>query len=241
MNKAIFNSGLIGVFALFLFISFTACSYMDETAPFSNEDSEIVNYAEDFALAHNDCLDYCFKNLNSSTKASVIFTSLEKFNSKIAELANSYVESRTTISLKSSSQFFTIETIHSITIPAIRNQMNDTELFFIDRILAEKPNERGTLDRIISEVILDKTLSDLQKKAVCSFITVYEKSSTYWQKNLQDWLTLKTTLVPNHITTRLAAWIAADCYWGWYGTVASGGNGIVGAGAAAVASACMAM
>lgn len=241
MNKAIFNSGLIGVFAFFLFISFTACSYMDETASFSNEDSEIINYAEDFALAHNDCLDYCFKNLNSSTKASVIFASLEEFNSKIAELANSYVEARTTISLKSGSPFFTMETINSVTIADIRNQMNDTELFFIDRILAEKPDAKETFDKISSEVVLDKTLSDLQKKAVCSFITVYEKSSTYWQKNLQNWLTLKTTLVPNPITTRLAAWIAADCYWGWYGTVASGGNGIVGAGAAAVASACMAM
>lgn len=225
----------------FLFILFTACSYTDETATSTTEDSEIISYAEYFATTHNECLDYCFEHLNHTTKASVTFAFMEDLNAKIAELAQSYVEAHTNLALKSNSQIITMDFINSVTITDIRNRMNDTELFFIDKTLAESPNRKEVFDKIISEVIADKTLTTLQKKAVCSFITVYQKSAAYWDKNRQDWLTLKTNLVPNQLTLRVAAWIAADCYWGWYGTVSSGGNGIVGAGAAAVASGCMLM
>lgn len=241
MKKTIFKLGLTGAIAVFLFALCIGCSSTDETIPFSDEDSQIISYAEQFATTHNDCLDYCLKHLNTSTKSNVEFASLNDFHSKIAELAKLYVEAHTTFKLKSSYQLFAVEFINSVTIPDIRKNMSDTELFFIDKTLAENPNKKEKLAEIIANVIADKTLSVLQKKAVCSFITVYEKSSSYWNKNRQEWLTLKTALLPNHITPRLAAWIAADCYWGWYGTVASGGNGIMGAGAAAVASGCMAM
>lgn len=30
-------------------------------------------------------------------------------------------------------------------------------------------------------------------------------------------------------------WVVVDCYWGWFGTVSSGGNLVVGSGAAAIA------
>lgn len=241
MKKEILKLGLIGVMTPFLFILFTACSYTDETATSTTEDSEIVSYAEYFATTHNECLDYCFEQLNTTTKASVTFASMNELNAEMVELAQSYVEAHTNLALKSNGQILTIDFINSATISDIRNRMSDSELFFIDKTLAESPNRKDVFEKIISEVITDKTLTTLQKKAVCSFITVYQKSTAYWDKNRQDWLTLKTNLVTHQITLRLAAWIAADCYWGWYGTVASGGNGIVGAGAAAVASGCMAM
>lgn len=66
-------------------------------------------------------------------------------------------------------------------------------------------------------------------------------TSEYWITKHSYWMDLKMQSIDQFTTTKAAAWVVADCYWGWFGTVSSGGNGLVGAGAAAVASACAAL
>lgn len=74
-----------------------------------------------------------------------------------------------------------------------------------------------------------------------------ESSYDYWQENSDEWLSFLQENVEmeygvwNDIKKKLKTtdWnrvVFSDAYYAWFGTVSSGGNLIVGAGAAAVGS-----
>lgn len=228
--------GLIGL-VLFLLPS---CANDVETSSFTNEDSEIINYAEKFADFHNECLDFCYQTFKIQTKTEMYFSSNEEFNERIVELVNLYVDQQRGVSSKAHSIPLTLEFITSLTITDIRDQMSEAELIYIDRILQLDPAMSLRLEEMKKEILGDISLSTVHKKAILAFLSLYEKSFAYWNVNYQKWIDLKSMYI-NLVTTKAAGWVVADCYWGWYGTVSSGGNGLVGAGAAAVASMCAAM
>lgn len=151
-----------------------------------------------------------------------------------------YVDQQREVSSKAYSIPITLEFINSLTITDICNQMSEAELIYTDRILQLDPEMSLKLEEMKKEILGDISLSTVHKKAILAFLSLYEKAFAYWNVNYQKWIDLKRMYV-NLVTTKAAGWVVADGYWGWYGTVSSGGNGLVGAGAAAVASMCAAM
>ncbi|MCD8176012.1 MAG: cell wall metabolism sensor histidine kinase WalK [Tannerellaceae bacterium] len=223
-------------------VAFCACSNNEETTFFKQENSEIVFYAETFAFLHNDCLDYCYTNLNISTKAGKSFVSLDSFKEEITNLANMYVKIDTKGETNDDEvKFFSYDFINSISISEIRNMMSSTELSYIDQIISSSAENNQSINSIKEQILADNILSEEQKKCVYTFICVYEMKSVYWGENLEKWQGMAEKYIDGYAKTKAAGWIVADCYWGWFGTVSSGGNAIVGAGAAAVASVCMAI
>lgn len=227
-----------------LAIAVTSCSNEEnEMVKFGNKDSDIVVYAENFGKMHNECLDYCYEQLVSvKLRSKKTFTSEKEFNEGLVKLVNQYIEEKKTIvGLKSHNESITLDFIASVSNEDIREKMNSLELSYIDQTLLLEPNNKKALQNLQLKLLAEKNLTDLQKKAVASFISVYQKSSEYWITKHSYWMDLKMQSIDQFTTTKAAAWVVADCYWGWFGTVSSGGNGLVGAGAAAVASACAAL
>lgn len=245
MKRLLFNSKkIMGLVALMFTMLTVSCSNEEnEMINFGNEDYEILVYAENFGKLHNECLDYCYDQLNSmKLRSSKNFASEVEFYEKIVEFVNQYTKKEYSSSdLRNSNVFISLDLILSVTNEDIRKKMSSLELSYIDQIFMKEPTDKKAIQELLLKLLTEKDLSNLQKKGVASFISVYQQSSEYWDERLQDWMNLKKNSIEQFKMTKVASWVVSDCYWGWFGTVSSGGNAIVGAGAATVASVCSAL
>ena len=175
-------------------------------------------------------------------RSSKNFASEVEFYEKIVEFVNQYTKKEYSSSdLRNSNVFISLDLILSVTNEDIRKKMSSLELSYIDQIFMKEPTDKKAIQELLLKLLTEKDLSNLQKKGVASFISVYQQSSEYWDERLQDWMNLKKNSIEQFKMTKVASWVVSDCYWGWFGTVSSGGNAIVGAGAATVASVCSAL
>ena len=184
----------MGLVALMFTMLTVSCSNEEnEMINFGNEDYEILVYAENFGKLHNECLDYCYDQLNSmKLRSSKNFASEVEFYEKIVEFVNQYTKKEYSSSdLKNSNVFISLDLLLSVTNEDIRKKMSSLELSYIDQIFMKEPTDKKAIQELLLKLLTEKDLSNLQKKGVASFISVYQQSSEYWDERLQDWMNLK--------------------------------------------------
>lgn len=192
----------------------------------SKSQKNIIEYADNFGKVHNEGVAFILEAATSETKSmnlpfnpedtkSFVFSILDKFVNKTTK---SYVEIE--------------EYYEELTNEDIRMLMSKRELLYVDEALANyySPNK---LDNLIIDVVSDKELSESQMYATATFISTLKYSAEYWSNNLNQWN--ETFKKPG----TKASWenvITADAFYGWWGTVGTGGNVAIGAGCAVAAS-----
>lgn len=216
----------------------------DEILNIENANSlEVINYATKVADIHNEGLDYCFNELNKSlTKGSLEYTSKTELIEQLFLLTNQFINQKAEqLSLPKGDieDVISVDMLSTMDINDIREKMSSNELYYVDQILMIAPTNTVELSNIQNLAIKDENLPALNKKAICGFIRLYNKSHEYWNKNQSVWDSyINMTIGKNHQLTKAAASdvALADCYWLWLATVSSAGNLLVGGGAALVGS-----
>lgn len=214
-----------------LIIFFTACSSNLEEHPLL-QGNEFVASGKEFAIIHNECLMNIYNSLTSSKTRNSANCGFSK--SDIILVANQYIAQHLSDTRAATDSVYISEETFNKTIDDIRNQMSESELNYVERVLSDAESN----NLIIEEIINDGNITDSNKKAIICFVTTYEASSEYWQQNIEEW----KNNIANTPTTRSVEFnwkevATADAYWGYTGMLSSGLNLWVGGGAAAVGSA----
>lgn len=226
-----------------------SCSSDDETpSPQTNQPtSTLIEKSKLFASLHNECIRKTLSDLNSTTiKSGQITPSL--IHSNILIFTDNYISEKHSFLRNTNTNICYIDTIKSITsngISFIRNNMSDTEIVYVDQGMTLL--ETGEpLDLLMIDVEQSK-LPEQNKEAILNFLSTLEASSEYWEAEGEEWIEFLENNLPDEelqnftffdkkgkIQWKQVAF--ADAYYGWFGTVSTGGNLIVGAGAAAAGS-----
>lgn len=138
-----------------------------------------------------------------------------------------------------------LRTSLSYDVPYIRRQMSVTELEFVDKALQFRDAGKS-YDDLLYEVGMSD-MPEENKEAMMNFISTLSSSSEYWETNRAEWVAFMESKVPEEqmdefrISLRRVQWdvvVFSDAYYGWFATVGTGGNLLVGAGIAAAGSIC---
>ncbi len=206
---------------------FMSCEKMQEN-PNDLINKQILDYAENVAKNHNECLDYIQLKLSKeSLKTSYIY------NKKMISIANDFISLNTENILKGTS-FLSDSFFDTISVSIIKKEMTEKELVYVSKV--EKNIYNNDSIAVLKEYALnDVELDELAKYKICTFICVAEASYKYWNNNSEKWkvLTNKNKLKN---TSNAEAIFLSDAFYGWWGTLGSGGNVVIGAACAAVGS-----
>lgn len=243
------KSSLIVVAFTIVIATIISCSNNDEPIMPSADQSTpaLIEKSKHFASLHNECIRKTLSELNTSFIHSNHITPAS-IHSNILLIMDSYISEKHTYLRNISTNTCYIDTISSITstdISFIRESMSDTEIIYIDQgmtlLEAGEPLELLMIDVEQSE------LPEQNKEAILNFLSTLEASSEYWEQEGDEWIEFLENNLPEEELQKFSffdkkgkiQWkqIAfADAYYGWFGTVSTGGNLIVGAGAAAAGS-----
>lgn len=125
------------------------------------------------------------------------------------------------------------EELLSVSREQIEALMSDKVKFYFDMIIDTDPQNVITLETLQQDILDDPMLSYVDKIFLHSSISVYIDTYQYWTNYF----------IENNISIQRNRWLApqwlvSDTVMGFYGLMGSGGNPIVGGGAAIFASAC---
>lgn len=193
---------------------------------------------------HNQLLNETLTNLKQHSSRSG-----EQTLSDISDNALSYMiqrsianTSRSEILLEEKQQI--IRDLTNKEVPAIRQEMSEREIEFIDRAIYSVEQHQQAIDALLIEAA-ESDLPELHKEAVMNFLATLQSSEIYWEENDENWTEyLRTHLSqddfeafklddPNVPLMQVAF---ADAYYIWWGTLNSGCNMGIGLCCGAVGS-----
>jgi hypothetical protein len=224
------NLSLVGIAML----TIECCQNVD-TPTISNVDTEDAN----FGNFHNEVISNIFDKLPDSQSRSN--------GVSIAEIKDVCIEEATESAiakdqLQYASSKITIQDVSSQTIVSIKNVMSNDDKEVIDGVVS-MINQNISIEKI-KKYILHSKLPGNKKDAANNFVDTYFSSKLYWEENGEAWINYINTNVVIGSRSR-SSWYDdiywdsvafSDAYYAWYGTLSSGCNLYVGAGAAAVGS-----
>lgn len=193
----------------------------------SQEERSLIEFGEKFGETHNLLLSKLYDDLIQLKTRTSTTHQVNISYELLVQLMNKHLTTKT----RANSSMLTAD-IYKESIEEIRSRAPLVDLEYIDRALATENENK--LNNLILELVKDES-ADLTKEAVLCFITTYKASLAYWRQNENNW----NEIILNRPQTRISWGRAAfaDAWWGYQGLLMSGANPIVGAGAAAVASA----
>lgn len=227
-----------------------SCANNNEPAlPSNTQDKTVlIEKSKQFATFHNECIKNTLSSLSSSQNRQNHITSFSIINSEVYLITDNYINGKLSRARNTeviASYNDTIKNITSHDVTAIRNDMTPVEIAFVDHSITLY--EKGeALDRLM----IDVEQSDLpitNKEAILNFMSTLEASSEYWEAEGEEWIEFLENNLPEEELQKFSFYdkkgkiqwkqvAFADAYYGWFGTVSTGGNLIVGAGAAAAGS-----
>ncbi len=251
MKKLILKHSNFYATCLFILAASVVFSCSNQEDPANQESnhtqSELIEKSKQFASLHNECI----KNVLSELKTSSIahkHTSVSSVRSNVFLITDNYIQGKHSHVRNTQTNICyndTIKDIVSQDIPSIRNIMTTTEIAYVERSMVLYETDKS-LDNLMIEV--EKSdLPHQNKEAILNFMTTLEASSEYWEAEGEEWIDFLEKNLPEEELQKFTFYdkagkiqwkqvAFADAYYGWFGTVSTGGNLIVGAGAAAAGS-----
>lgn len=191
----------------------------------SKSQKNIIEYADNFGKFHNDGLAFVFNTAAAQTKNMNLPFSFEDSRNFVFSTLDKFVNQNT------KSYIYIDEYYEELTNQDIRILMTDRELLYVDNAL-NNSHSSEYLDDLIINIVSDKELEESQMFATAAFVSTLKYSVQYWDKNLNSWN--ETFSIPKTKSWRDV--VACDAYYGWWGTVATGGNLGIGSACAATGS-----
>ncbi|WP_280647895.1 MULTISPECIES: hypothetical protein [unclassified Dysgonomonas] len=159
-----------------------------------------------------------------------------------AEIEYSEAEAEVTAELEAylESSEYSVAEFESYTKSDMNSQMGEREKYYIDKIYSnDEALFNGSMnEELMDEIVSDNLLTKEQKEGLCAFVSTMQSSSEYWDANYDNWMVLLTGKQQTKFSFKQKQVIFSDCWWGWYGTIASGGNFAIG-GCAGIAASCL--
>ncbi len=205
-----------------------------------NETSPINQSCLTFGQLHNEVIGEILYNLSTSPTRSSMMTEAEFKQQCIDYAVESVLERDSSLSLQYVKS--TITNISQRAVDDIRLSMSSYEKQVIDTV-SRMISEEQT-DVTIENYVYNSNLNLQQKQGVINFYDTYQSSSEYWAEHGKEWIAYIEENVDLSSGKR-SSWYKriswgqvafSDAYYGWYGTVSTGGNIYVGIGAAAAGS-----
>lgn len=199
-----------------------------------------MEQSKKFGELHNECVGEVLSFLMINTTRSGEFNSSSISDDVLVSICD-YVNRNNGSQLNVEDLKITL----SHDVPYIRQQMSVTELEFVDKAMQFRDSGRS-YDYLLYEVGMSD-MPEENKEAMMNFISTLSSSSEYWETNRAEWIAYMESKVPEdqleefRISLRRVQWDAvvfSDAYYGWFATVGTGGNLLVGASIAAAGSIC---
>lgn len=224
--------------ALFGVVMLLLQSCSNETAPAIPEQKE--SQEANFGTVHNEV-------------AAEILESLISFRSRgdcvtITAVHDACIEKATiaTVAKDCNLQYaptkIQITDISAPSVDAIKSTLSISDRSIVNGIMTLVSQKKDP--SVIKRYVQNNSITAGQCEAALNFFETYEASVTYWEENKDEWIEYLNANVASQ-TQRESKWYdkirwgdvaMSDAYYAWYGTVSTGGNIYVGAGAAAVGS-----
>lgn len=219
-----------------LCMAFLASCANEDINPSPTKDEN--KYGE-FGFFHNDVIEDIFVSFpKNQTRGQQV---------SVAELKTICTDQATVSVISKDSQLLyqpsriTIQNISETPIDEIKANMTAADKSMIESIIRQLENGDSIVN--IKAFVNASSLPLIKKEASLNFIDTYIASKNYWENNKDAWIEYIDENV-EMIRTRSrwydkVSWgqvAFSDAYYGWYGTLSSGCNIYVGAGAAAVGS-----
>lgn len=210
----------------------------DDTPTIPGNDEE----SSKFGTFHNEVIKNIFDKLPSSLSRSNDGTVT------ISAIKEVCVEEATVSVLAKDAKLqyepskMTIAEVSSQTVESIQNAMSNEDREVVDGIVSLI--NQGSSLKTIKDFIAQCNLPNNKKEAAYNFLDTYISSKQYWEDNGAEWIDYINANVIVETGSR-SSWYDrvswgnvafSDAYYAWYGTLSSGCNVYVGAGAAAVGS-----
>lgn len=196
---------------------------------------EIIAKSNEIKKIHREGLDFIFKDLNFRTSSEKSDIKKEFTPEMVASLVNDFIKLKCENENIQYVEDFVVdsEELLSIKVEDVKREMTDKSLYYFDIIMGTSPHNIMELKNLQESILKDPLLSEVDKIALHGSISIYLDSYVYWTEFFKE------NNIPISITRWLAPqWLVSDTVMGFYGLVGSGGNPIVGGGAAVFASAC---
>lgn len=201
----------------------------------SEKNLEIIAKSNEIKKIHREGLDFIFKDLNFRTSSEKSDIKKEFTPEMVASLVNDFIKLKCENENIQYVEDFVVdsEELLSIKVEDVKREMTDKSLYYFDIIMGTSPHNIMELKNLQESILKDPLLSEVDKIALHGSISIYLDSYVYWTEFFKE------NNIPISITRWLAPqWLVSDTVMGFYGLVGSGGNPIVGGGAAVFASAC---
>ncbi len=222
------------------------------------QETKILEYAQNISTEHNLMLTYLSDYIYKEQETIIAMKTPNELECLITKALDNYIE-------KNKNKYPIYEDLKDCYYQIPSNVTgNDIEQMFSEKaletvsIVMKNILDTKLHEKIIKEVAQSPNTYSLKEQyALCALIATLDSSIQYWKNYDQT----KISFIPNHLTIynnytkKIDQYIdyggiainnglrildvevvIADAYWGWFGTVASCGNLVVGGGAAAAAS-----